>query len=116
MVQRGVPARSCADDDDHNVASMGGLVTVPPVVLAAAMQRSEHSTDSSGKPVLKLSEAAMEAVKGIVADHVGLTHRSDKLKTYATLYAELMIEVRHKLSVNLVASITVFERFYLGPT
>jgi len=58
---RGVPPEHCAGEESHDTPSIGGLVTLPPVILATLL------ADDS------------DAVERIVLEHLRLTHRSEKL-------------------------------------
>ena len=62
---RGCPPEECVGVENHDTASIGGLVTLPPVIVAAS---------ADGGP------AAMERM---VLAHVRLTHQSAKLERYA---------------------------------
>jgi hypothetical protein len=74
----GVPPEKCSEGTEgHNTASIGGFVTLPPVMFSA-MARSA-------------SDAA--AVKDTVRRHLKLTHDSSKLATFSDIYCDLMLDV-----------------------
>jgi ADP-ribosylglycohydrolase len=79
-LRRGLPPNRCADDDGHNVASMGGFVMLPPVILWSATQ-----SISKGLP------AAISAGQSAAVSHLLTTHKSDVLAEHATVYAELLV-------------------------
>jgi ADP-ribosylglycohydrolase len=62
---RGIPPERCAGDEGHDTASIGGLVALPPVILAA------------------LQDEDPSAVNDTLLKHLRLTHRSTKLEPYA---------------------------------
>jgi ADP-ribosylglycohydrolase len=72
---------ACADDDGHNVASMGGFVLLPvPALLAAAGAAPD-------------AERAVSAAKSAAVAQMYLTHNSKQLQGFAEVYAELLARV-----------------------
>jgi hypothetical protein len=71
------PSRCSAGTEDHNTASVGGLVMLPPVVLAAWA--------ASGGSLAAATRAATA--------HLALTHESAKLAKYAEVYTALLVAV-----------------------
>ncbi len=69
---RGVLPDRCAGAEGHDTASIGGLVALPPVIVAATRR---------GDPA---------AVGSIVLGHLRLTHRSTKLEPYALALGRLV--------------------------
>ena len=71
----GVPADKCArGTEGHNTASVGGLVMLPPVIFGAMRQ-------------------GVEAARAAAGRHLALTHESQSLAQYASVYAQLLIDV-----------------------
>lgn len=60
----GVPPEKCAGEEGHNTASIGGFVTLPPVILGAMRQGAEASAAAARR-------------------HLALTHQSQALGNYA---------------------------------
>ena len=86
----------CADDDGHNVASMGGLVLLPaPALLAAAGAAAD-------------TERAAEAARTAAVTQMYLTHNSRQLQGFAEIYAELLARVL--LGADLRASVAAAAR------
>lgn len=69
---RGVPPERCAGAENHDTASIGGLVGLPPLIMAA----------------LREDDAA--AVEHTLLAHLRLTHRSAKLERYALALGRLL--------------------------
>lgn len=69
---RGIPPERCAGVENHDTASIGGLVGLPPVIMAA----------------LREDDAA--AVDRTLLAHLRLTHRSAKLERYASAFGRLL--------------------------
>jgi ADP-ribosyl-[dinitrogen reductase] hydrolase len=69
---RGIPPDRCAGAENHDTASIGGLVGLPPVIMAA----------------LREDDAA--AVDRTLLPHLRLTHRSTKLERYALALGRLL--------------------------
>ena len=72
---RGLPTERCAGAEGHDTASIGGLVALPPVILAA----------------LRLGDRA--AVEAALLTQLRLTHRSQKLERYARALGELLVRL-----------------------
>ncbi|EFN58988.1 hypothetical protein CHLNCDRAFT_137616 [Chlorella variabilis] len=70
----GVPPEKCAGEEGHNTASIGGFVTLPPVILGAMRQGAEASAAAARR-------------------HLALTHQSQALGNYAQVYSQLLVEV-----------------------
>jgi ADP-ribosylglycohydrolase len=62
---RGIAPERCAGQEGHDTASIGGLVTLPPVIFAT------------------LQDGNVSQVDDAVIGHLRLTHRSHKLELYA---------------------------------
>jgi ADP-ribosylglycohydrolase len=69
---QGVSPERCAGAEGHDTASIGGLVALPPVIVAA-MREDEPA-----------------AVDGTLLTHLRLTHRSTKLERYASALGQLL--------------------------
>jgi ADP-ribosylglycohydrolase len=69
---RGIPPERCAGEENHDTASIGGLVGLPPVIMAA----------------LREDDAA--AVDRTLLAYLRLTHRSAKLERYALALGRLL--------------------------
>jgi ADP-ribosyl-[dinitrogen reductase] hydrolase len=71
---RGVPPEKCAGEEKHDTPSIGGFVTIPPVVLAS----------------MELDTASFLTR---IKSHLFLTHKSDSLASYAEIYAVLLRDI-----------------------
>jgi ADP-ribosylglycohydrolase len=69
---RGCPPERCAGAENHDTPSIGGLVALPPVILA--MRRNDDPA----------------AVDRTLLTHLRLTHRSAKLERYALALGRLL--------------------------
>jgi ADP-ribosylglycohydrolase len=69
---RGISPERCAGVENHDTASIGGLVGLPPVIMAA------------------LQEDDATAVEHTLLEHLRLTHRSAKLERYALALGRLL--------------------------
>ncbi len=72
---RGVRPQRCAGAEGHDTASIGSLVSLPPVIAAAM-----HQEDPA-------------CLTNAVLTHLRLTHRSKKLEPYALALGELLAEL-----------------------
>ena len=72
---RGLPPERCAGAEGHDTASIGGLVSLPPVILAA------------------LREGDRKAVDAALLTQLRLTHRSQKLERYALALGEILVRL-----------------------
>lgn len=70
----GLAPEDCAGAEGHDTASIGGLVGLPPVIVAAG-------------------PAGQETANAVVLTHLRLTHRSDKLERYALAFSDLLIRL-----------------------
>lgn len=96
----GVPPDSCAEDDGHNIASVGGLVLIPPVALAAAAGAAGAAAaatcgasvlaDACPAPLPQLSDAGLAAVEEAAVAQQHTTHNSRALERYTRLYSNLL--------------------------
>ena len=77
------PLDQCADDDEHNIASMGGMVNLPPAALMAALKHAKGGADAH--------EAAQTAAEA----QMFATHNSAALAVYARLYGSLLSRLLH---------------------
>ena len=74
---RGIPPANCArGTEGHNTAAVGGLVMLPPVVLASLLA----GQDTRGAARTGLA-------------HLQLTHDSPKLNGYAEIYMTLLADL-----------------------
>jgi len=96
-LQAGRAPEKCADDDGHNVASMGGLVLLPPPALLAAAQAAPAG-----------AEAAAAAARAAAVAQMYTTHNSKQLENFAAIYAELLARVA--LGADLRASVAAAAR------
>ncbi len=69
---RGVPPEQCAGEENHDTASIGGLVGLPPVIMAT------------------MSSADPSAIDRTVLQHLRLTHRSAVLERYSIALGQLL--------------------------
>jgi ADP-ribosylglycohydrolase len=69
---RGIPPERCAGTENHDTASIGALVALPPVIVAASCTHDPSTVD-----------AALLA-------HLRLTHHSAKLERYALALGRLL--------------------------
>ncbi len=69
---RGVPPDQCAGAENHDTASIGGLVGLPPVIMAAVRAGDEGAIDRT------------------LLQHLRLTHRSATLERYALALGQLL--------------------------
>ncbi len=72
---RGLPPERCAGAEGHDTASIGGLVTLPPVIFAALREGDRAAADTAALMQLRL------------------THRSGKLEHYALALSELLVRL-----------------------
>jgi ADP-ribosylglycohydrolase len=68
----GIPLQQCAGSEGHDTASIGGLVGLPPVVVATFLQHG------------------LAAVDQALLTHLRSTHRSTKLERYALLLGKML--------------------------
>ena len=69
---RGVSPERCAGAEGHDTASIGGLVALPPVIVAAMREEEPAAVDRT------------------LLAHLRLTHRSTKLERYALALGRLL--------------------------
>ena len=69
---RGVSPERCAGAEGHDTASIGGLVALPPVIVAAMREDDPAAVDRT------------------LLAHLRLTHRSTKLERYALALGRLL--------------------------
>lgn len=81
----------CADDDGHNVASMGGFVLLPPPALYAAAAHPELAGEGKSTAGLRTLAAAAKST----VEQMYTTHNSKDLEVHARLYAELLARVMY---------------------
>jgi ADP-ribosylglycohydrolase len=72
---RGVAKERCAGAESHDTASIGGLVSLPPVMMAALRENDPAAVD-----------------RRLLA-HLRLTHRSAKLERYALALSRLLTQL-----------------------
>lgn len=68
----GVPPECCAGKENHDTASIGGLVALPPVLFATARGNNPNTADTA------------------LLTHLRLTHKSPKLERYAMAFGRLL--------------------------
>jgi ADP-ribosylglycohydrolase len=85
--QQGKNPRNCADDDHHNIASMGGFVTLAPVSVLVAAQNAPYP--NCIKPAQKATR-----------QQVFLTHNSETLAKNAEIYSQLLTNVLFGVSLQ----------------
>ena len=78
---RGMAPERCAGAEGHDTASIGGLVGLPPVVLATW-------------------QAGQAAANAAALTQLRLTHRSGKLERYALAFSELLIRLLQDASAQ----------------
>ncbi|MHB9067164.1 MAG: ADP-ribosylglycohydrolase family protein [Pirellulaceae bacterium] len=76
---QGVSPERCAGAEGHDTASIGGLVALPPVIVAA------------------MREDDLAAVDRTLLAHLQLTHRSTKLERYASALGQLLTRLLQDL-------------------
>ncbi len=70
---RGLPPERCAGAEGHDTASIGGLVSLPPVIFATVGKGDRAAVDTA------------------LLTQLRLTHRSPKLERYALAFGELLV-------------------------
>ncbi len=70
---RGLPPERCAGAEGHDTASIGGLVSLPPVIFATVGKGDRAAVDTA------------------LLTQLRLTHRSSKLERYALAFGELLV-------------------------
>ena len=80
---RGLPSEQCAGSEGHDTASIGGLVGLPPVIIA------------------RLLQAGPAAAKEAALTQLRLTHRSGKLERYVLEFTDLLIHLFHDGSAGI---------------
>ena len=81
---RGLPPDRCAGTEGHDTASIGGLVSLPPVIFAAM-----RSGDATAVGLAALTQ-------------LRLTHRSAQLERFALEYCDLLVHLLSDPSPQLV--------------
>lgn len=82
---KGVPPERCAGAQGHDTASIGGLVSLPMVILALRRNETPAATH----------EAALT--------HLRLTHLSSKLERYASEFIDLLLDLMSDPAPDLTA-------------
>jgi ADP-ribosylglycohydrolase len=77
-LEKGIPANKCGAVT-HDTASIGGLVSVTPLVITLALQ---------GNP--------LEAIQEIARRHLFLTHPDESLANICDFYAELIVRLMNR--------------------
>ena len=72
---RGLPPERCAGAEGHDTASIGGLVSLPPVIFAMLGKNDRAAVDTA------------------LLTQLRLTHRSQKLERYALALGELLVRL-----------------------
>lgn len=78
---RGLPPERCAGAEGHDTASIGGLVSLPPVIFAAWAQQGR----AQGRALCQA------AVNEALLTQLRLTHRSQTLEGYALALGDLLL-------------------------
>jgi ADP-ribosylglycohydrolase len=84
---RGIPPERCAGLENHDTASIGGLVTLPPVVFAASCASGSTAADIT------------------LTAHLRLTHHSDRLEQYAVAFGGLLRNLLQVPASRVTASV-----------
>jgi ADP-ribosylglycohydrolase len=79
---QGVSPERCAGAEGHDTASIGGLVALPPVIVAAMREDDPAAVDRTS------------------LTHLRLTHRSAKLERYASALGQLLTRLLQDRAVN----------------
>lgn len=96
----GVPPEDCSKGTEgHNTASIGGFVTLPPVILGTMVKALQEKATTT--------EVLQEA-KLVAKRHLYLTHDSKELGEVADLYTELLVNVSQ--GANLRETVQNFAR------
>ena len=82
---RGLPPERCAGAEGHDTASIGGLVSLPPVIFAAWAQQGRAQASAQGSP------QGHAAVNEALLTQLRLTHRSPTLERYALALGDLLV-------------------------
>ena len=82
---RGLPPERCAGAEGHDTASIGGLVSLPPVIFAAWAQQGRAQASARGSP------QGHAAVNAALLTQLRLTHRSPTLERYALALGDLLV-------------------------
>ena len=82
---RGLPPERCAGAEGHDTASIGGLVSLPPVIFAAWAQQGRAQASAQGSP------QGHAAVNEALLTQLRLTHRSPTLERYALALGNLLV-------------------------
>lgn len=85
---RGLPPERCAGAENHDTASIGGLVTLPPVIIAALRADDPNAVDAA------------------VLTHLRLTHRSAKLERYALAFGRLLTSILREPKTQIGAALS----------
>ena len=82
---RGLPPERCAGAEGHDTASIGGLVSLPPVIFAVWAQQGRAQARDQGSP------QGHGAVNEALLTQLRLTHRSPTLERYALALGDLLV-------------------------
>lgn len=82
---RGLPPERCAGAEGHDTASIGSLVSLPPVIFAAWAQQGRAQASAQGSP------QGHAAVNEALLTQLRLTHRSPTLERYALALGNLLV-------------------------
>ena len=78
---RGLPPERCAGAEGHDTASIGGLVSLPPVIFATVAKGDRAAVDTA------------------LLTQLRLTHRSSKLERYALAFGEWLVGLLQEAAV-----------------
>ncbi len=81
---QGVSPERCAGAEGHDTASIGGLVALPPVIVAAMREDDRAAVDRT------------------LLAHLQLTHRSTKLERYASALGQLLTRLLQDVEPQVV--------------
>ena len=89
---RGVPPEHCAGAENHDTASIGGLVALPPVIFSASRDDDPSAVDTA------------------LLAHLRLTHRSTKLERYALSLGKLLPSLLRETRARIVPIVSATAR------
>jgi hypothetical protein len=87
-----------AEDDGHNIASIGGFVTISPPVLLSALRCAQrlYKLDDGNVPSPEVIARVEDAAADAAEIHCLLTHRSKELVKHARVYGMLLAQVSER--------------------
>lgn len=82
----------CAGDEGHDTASIGGLVTLPPLIIAQLVAELKKIPADARRESLtpqKIDEVS-KLIADVVVQHQQLTHKSKSLSSYVRVYSHVL--------------------------